>query len=69
MRTTRPSRSAAICIFHSPERWAFINANSLLELLNANAVTQTNAAYGSQWLVAQTIMDARFAKLGAQIDF
>ena len=52
MRITKLSRSAAICIFHSPQRWALMNLSSSLEELNANAVPRLGfrSAFGTSRL-------------------
>jgi hypothetical protein len=38
-------------------------------LMNSSAVTTYNQTYGPSWLVPQSILTARFAKVSAQIDF
>jgi hypothetical protein len=47
-----------------------VKANlDIYNLLNSNAITRVNGAYGSRWLNATQIMTGRFARIGAQIDF
>jgi hypothetical protein len=47
-----------------------VKANlDIYNLLNSNAITRVNGAYGSRWLNATQIMTGRFARFGFQVDF
>jgi hypothetical protein len=45
-----------------------INAD-LFNAFNANPVLTQNFAFGSSWLQPTNILQARFLKLGLQVDF
>ena len=42
---------------------------SAFNLFNGNAPTQINNTFGPSWQLPSKIMQARFVKFGAQVDF
>ena len=41
----------------------------LYNLLNASTVTSVNGTYGARWRFPTVLMNGRYIKIGAQIDF